>query len=69
MTDNQQSPLSEEESSGCVDDRGFLERLWCRIDPFGNAYPVWIALFLIALILLFAIALRFDFDLSQFGLK
>ena len=69
MTDNQTSPPPPEERSGCVDERGFFERLWCKIDPLGNAYPVWIALLLIILILLFALALRFEFDISQLGFK
>ena len=45
----------------------FFERLWCKINPLGSAYPVWIALLLITLILLFAVALRFEFDISQLG--
>ena len=69
MADNQISPPPPEESSECVDDRTFFERLWCKIDPLGSAYPVWIALLLITLILLFALAMRFEFDISQLGIR
>ena len=69
MSDNQTSPTPPEDNSECVDKRNFFERMWCKIDPLGSAYPVWIALLLITLILLFALALRFEFDISQLGWK
>jgi len=67
--DNQHSPPATEERSGCADERGFLERLWCKIDPFGSAYPIWIALLLITLIIGFALGLRFGFDIYLPGWK
>ena len=67
MSEIEPTETKQENQSACVDERGFFERFWCKIDPFGNAYPVWIAILLITLIVLFGIALRLDFDFIQFS--
>lgn len=58
MSEIEPAETKPESQSGCVDDRSFLERLWCKIEPFGSAYPFWIAVLLITIILLFAFTLR-----------
>jgi hypothetical protein len=67
MSEIEPSETKPENSSKCVDDRTFFERLWCKIDPFGDAYPVWIAILLITLIVLFGVLLRLDFDFIRFS--
>lgn len=67
MSENETPETNPDKASACVDNRSFFERLWCKIDPFGDAYPVWIAILLITLIVLFGIALRLDFDFIRFS--
>jgi len=67
MSDDKPPQSQPDNQQGCIDDRSFFERLWCKIDPFGSAYPVWIAILLITMIILFGILLRLDFDINQIG--
>lgn len=61
MSKNDPIPQKHNDQTECVDERSFVQRLWCKIDPFGIAYPIWIAVFLITLIVLFAVGMRLDY--------
>ena len=50
-------------------DESWMQRLLRKIAPFGPAYPVWIAVILIGLILLFTLIIRIIVDYNLLGMK
>lgn len=54
---------------GIQTDESWMQRMLRKITPFGPAYPVWIAVILIGLILLFTIVIRIIVDYNLLGMK
>ena len=52
-----------------VPNESWMQRLLRKIAPFGPAYPVWIAVILIGLILLFTLIIRIIVDYNLLGMK
>ena len=50
-------------------DESWMQRLLRKLTPFGPAYPVWIAVILIGLILLFTLIIRIIVDYNLLGMK
>ena len=50
-------------------DESWSQRLLRKLTPFGPAYPVWIAVILIGLILLFTLIIRIIVDYNLLGMK
>jgi hypothetical protein len=63
---------SQRQSSDIKDiipDESWMQRLLRKITPTGPAYPAWIAVVLIGLILLFTLIIRIIVDYNLLGMK
>jgi hypothetical protein len=52
-----------------IPDESWTQWLLRKITPFGPAYPAWIAVILIGLILLFTLIIRIIVDYNLLGMK